>query len=120
MEGMDSLVIAGRTFSSRLIVGTGKYKDGPQTRDAIAASDRARQWLRPSNDALDGVGIESVRAQVMARLGDRSQAIAQLEREMKMPGGDTPATLRLDADFDRLRGDPRFERLAHSDATTNN
>jgi len=35
---MDSLVIAGRTFSSRLIVGTGKYKDGPQTRDAIAAS----------------------------------------------------------------------------------
>ena len=35
---MDSLVIAGRRFTSRLIVGTGKYKDGPQTRDAIAAS----------------------------------------------------------------------------------
>ncbi len=35
---MDSLVIAGKEFSSRLIVGTGKYKDGPETRDAIAAS----------------------------------------------------------------------------------
>ncbi len=35
---MDSLVIAGRTFGSRLIVGTGKYKDGAETRDAIAAS----------------------------------------------------------------------------------
>ena len=35
---MDSLVIAGRTFSSRLIVGTGKYKDGPQTQAAIEAS----------------------------------------------------------------------------------
>jgi thiazole synthase len=35
---MDSLVIAGRQFSSRLIVGTGKYKDGPETHDAIAAS----------------------------------------------------------------------------------
>jgi len=35
---MDSLVIAGRAFSSRLIVGTGKYKDGPETRAAIEAS----------------------------------------------------------------------------------
>ncbi|MEO8727013.1 MAG: thiazole synthase [Acidobacteriaceae bacterium] len=35
---MDALVIAGRAFSSRLIVGTGKYKDGDETRAAIEAS----------------------------------------------------------------------------------
>jgi thiazole synthase len=35
---MDELVIAGRAFSSRLIVGTGKYKNGEQTRRAIEAS----------------------------------------------------------------------------------
>ena len=35
---MDSFVIAGKAFSSRLIVGTGKYKDGPQTAAALAAS----------------------------------------------------------------------------------
>jgi thiazole synthase len=35
---MDSLVIAGRAFSSRLIVGTGKYKDGAETKAAIEAS----------------------------------------------------------------------------------
>jgi thiazole synthase len=35
---MEPLVIAGRSFKSRLIVGTGKYKDGPQTRAAIEAS----------------------------------------------------------------------------------
>lgn len=35
---MDSFVIAGRTFTSRLIVGTGKYKDGPETAAALAAS----------------------------------------------------------------------------------
>ena len=35
---MESLVIAGRAFKSRLIVGTGKYKDGPETRAAIEAS----------------------------------------------------------------------------------
>lgn len=35
---MNPLVIAGKAFQSRLIVGTGKYKDGAQTRDAIEAS----------------------------------------------------------------------------------
>jgi thiazole synthase len=34
----DPLVIAGRTFRSRLIVGTGKYKSGQETARAIEAS----------------------------------------------------------------------------------
>ena len=34
----DTLVLAGRTFSSRLIVGTGKYKDVAETERAIDAS----------------------------------------------------------------------------------
>jgi thiazole synthase len=35
---MDSLVIAGRAFRSRLIVGTGKYKSGEETAKALEAS----------------------------------------------------------------------------------
>jgi thiazole synthase len=35
---MEPLVIAGKAFQSRLIVGTGKYKDGAETRRAIEAS----------------------------------------------------------------------------------
>ena len=34
----DPLVIGGRTYRSRLLVGTGKYRDFTQTRDAIVAS----------------------------------------------------------------------------------
>ncbi len=34
----DSFTVGSRTFSSRLLVGTGKYKDLQQTGDAIAAS----------------------------------------------------------------------------------
>ena len=34
----DPLVIAGRSFGSRLIVGTGKYKDVAETELAIDAS----------------------------------------------------------------------------------
>jgi len=36
--GTDPLVIAGRAFESRLIVGTGKYKDAAETERAIDAS----------------------------------------------------------------------------------
>lgn len=35
---MNPLVIAGKAFQSRLIVGTGKYKDGAETQAAIEAS----------------------------------------------------------------------------------
>ena len=34
----DSLVIAGKTYRSRLLVGTGKYRDFTQTRAAVEAS----------------------------------------------------------------------------------
>ncbi|MBS0482684.1 MAG: sulfur carrier protein ThiS [Proteobacteria bacterium] len=36
--GQDSWTVAGRTFRSRLIVGTGKYKDFAQNATAVAAS----------------------------------------------------------------------------------
>ena len=35
---VDPLVIAGRAYRSRLLVGTGKYRDFAQTREAIVAS----------------------------------------------------------------------------------
>ncbi|WP_323018223.1 thiazole synthase [Castellaniella sp.] len=38
MNTADTLTIADRTFHSRLLVGTGKYRDFDQTRDAIEAS----------------------------------------------------------------------------------
>jgi thiazole synthase len=37
-ENLDPLVIAGKSYSSRLLVGTGKYKDFAETRAAVEAS----------------------------------------------------------------------------------
>ena len=45
----DPLIIGTRTFSSRLLVGTGKYRDFPETRAALLAE------AHPGNDYL---GIE--------------------------------------------------------------
>jgi len=37
-ENMDALVIGGKSYGSRLLVGTGKYKDFAETRAAVEAS----------------------------------------------------------------------------------
>src|SRR4030095_15108411 len=37
-ENLDPLVIAGKSYGSRLLLGTGKYKDFAETRAAIDAS----------------------------------------------------------------------------------
>ncbi len=38
MQNNDSLIIAGKSYQSRLLVGTGKYKDLDETRNAVEAS----------------------------------------------------------------------------------
>ena len=37
-DKLEKLVVGSREFSSRLLVGTGKYKDFQETQDAIVAS----------------------------------------------------------------------------------
>jgi thiazole synthase len=52
----DPLIIAGRSYRSRLLVGTGKYRDFTQTRDAIVASGAqiVTVAIRRTNIGQDG------------------------------------------------------------------
>ena len=52
----DPLVIAGRTFSSRLIVGTGKFGSYPLMRDAIEASGTEMVTVALRRVDLDATG----------------------------------------------------------------
>ena len=57
-----------------------------------------------------------LRARLLARFGHKDEAIAGLHYLLGVPYGApfnpiTPATLRLDPDFDNLRGDPELQKL---------
>jgi thiazole synthase len=60
----DSLIIAGRSFSSRLLVGTGKYKDMAETKAAIAASGAEIVTVALRRVNLADTGAESLQAAI--------------------------------------------------------
>ena len=81
---------------------------------ALRFAEDAVALMPASKDALAGRFVEVTRALIYARFGEVDRAIPALERLLKLPGGRppvTPATLRINPEFDPLRNDPRFQKL---------
>ncbi|HEX8898446.1 MAG TPA: hypothetical protein VF751_07095 [Chthoniobacterales bacterium] len=83
--------------------------------EALRAADQAITLT--ANDARDHGTTQEMKTRLLARLGDKDAAIPLLQHLLAISYDGaygpplTPALLRLDSDFDSLRGDPRFEKL---------
>jgi hypothetical protein len=53
-------------------------------------------------------------ARIYALTGEKDLALKQLDIVSKLPYGPFYGELRLDPDWDSLRGDPRFEQIVAS------
>jgi tetratricopeptide (TPR) repeat protein len=86
---------------------------------ALALAEKAMSTVPIEKDAVSGSRPLEIVARVAAGVGEPDRAIAALEKLLSIPchgamAENVPLTPALLL-FDPLRGDPRFEKLAHSD-----
>jgi tetratricopeptide (TPR) repeat protein len=84
---------------------------------AMKTINRAIEQTPTSTDALYGPLLEDRRARIQAQFGETDAAIAALPRLLKLKYANalTVAQMRIDPDWDSLRGDARFQELLKSD-----
>jgi TolB-like protein/Flp pilus assembly protein TadD len=85
---------------------------------AVQEGRTACDMLPLAKDAVVGVILINNLARIYALTGEKDLALEQLGIVSKIPCGPSYGELRLDPEWDSLRGDPRFEKIVASLAPT--
>jgi TolB-like protein/Flp pilus assembly protein TadD len=79
--------------------------------DALREGRSAVDLLPISKDAYDGPILATNLAVIYAQVGEHDRAIEELAKLVILPNGPTAGTLRVEPEWNPLRGDSRFEKL---------
>jgi TolB-like protein/class 3 adenylate cyclase/Flp pilus assembly protein TadD len=82
--------------------------------DAVREGRHAVDLLPVSKDSINGASLVNYLAVIYVWVGEKDQALTQLETAAKLPGTLNYGQLRLHPYWDQLRGDPRFEKIVAS------
>src|SRR6266567_255602 len=84
-------------------------------KDKAIQEGRTACDMRPlAKDAVTGVILITNLARIYALTGEKDLALKQLDIVSELPVGPSYGHLRLDPEWDSLRGDPRFEKIVAS------
>ena len=79
--------------------------------EAIREGQRGVALDPVSKDALNGPYMQHQLARIYVLVGEPEKALDQLEALLKIPYLLSPGWLRIDPNFEPLRGNPRFQKL---------
>lgn len=82
-----------------------------QKEEAVRDAQQSVAILPVTLDAYDGPVLATNLAAIYAQAGEKERALETLTSLRGVPMAATPGTLRLEREWDSLRGDPRFKRL---------
>jgi eukaryotic-like serine/threonine-protein kinase len=82
--------------------------------EAVEEGSKAVAMEPISKDAYTGVYVQHQLVRIYVLAGEPEKALEQLEALLNVPYFLTPAWLKIDPNFDPLRGNPRFQRLVAS------
>jgi len=79
--------------------------------EAIREGQRAVQLLPVAKDAVNGPYDQHQLVRIYMLVGEPEKALDQLEPLLKIPYSLSRGWLKIDPNFDPLRGSPRFQKL---------
>jgi eukaryotic-like serine/threonine-protein kinase len=79
--------------------------------EAVKEGERAVELWPIARDGYNGPYIQHQLARIYTVVGEQDKAVDQLEALLKTPYFLSPAWLRIDPNFESLRGNPRFQKL---------
>jgi hypothetical protein len=81
--------------------------------EALRCAQTAKDLIPEAKDTVSGTPLSLSYAQVLAWVGEKDRAIAELARLLRTPYGENIHSAKVNPGWLPLHGDPRFEALVN-------